>query len=193
MRLVDHFFIATILSICTFSLNPYASATPTHGESIYNLKSNWTTQDGRVANLIELRGKPVIAAMVYTNCEGACPMIVADMKRLEASLNEPSPSAFSFALFSFDSTRDTPTQLKTFAVNRKLDLNHWTLFHGEKKAVRDLAAVLGINFKQDLSGNFVHSNVIVLLDREGLIRDKLEGLNQSQSEFLSKAREITTH
>jgi protein SCO1/2 len=168
-----------------------AKAEPILSESVYNLKSVWTSQDGKTIHLKDLRGYPAVLAMAYTSCEEACPLIIEDMKKIRSGLNEANQKDIPFLLFSFDSERDTPARLKDYAAKRKLDLNHWQLFHGDQRAVRELAAVLGLRFRKNKkTDDFDHSNVITLLDREGLIHFQLNGLNQNPKEFFTKVSEL---
>lgn len=170
--------------------NEEPSRPPLSGESIYNLKSKWTTQNGQEFRLEELRGKPVIAVMAYTHCKSACPVIIEDMKQIEKRLPEKQRTRFAFVFFSVDSVRDTPTQLKSYAEKRKLNTKNWTLFHGSEPAVRELAAVFGVRLKKEANGEFDHSNVITLMDAEGVIRHQQLGLNQDPKEIVAKALEL---
>jgi cytochrome oxidase Cu insertion factor (SCO1/SenC/PrrC family) len=43
------------------------------------------------------------------------------------------------------------------------------LFNGDEKAVRELAAVLGVRYRRDASGGFDHSAIISILDADGRI------------------------
>jgi len=56
------------------------------GNSLYQLESAWLNQDGAVQPLRALAGKPVVAAMIYTSCEFACPLIVRDMLAIQHAL-----------------------------------------------------------------------------------------------------------
>jgi protein SCO1/2 len=160
------------------------------GESIYNLNSKWTSQDGKDIALKDLRGRPAVVAMAYTSCEHACPVIVEDMKKIERKLNALEGMKFSFLLFSFDSERDTPERLKAYAQKRKLDASHWQLLHGNPRAVREVAAALGIRFKKEKNGDFDHSNVIHLLDKDGVVRYQQIGLNQEPDGLVAKAKAL---
>ncbi len=172
--------------------NAEAAPNPIHGESIFNLSSKWTSQNEKLIRLKDLRGRPAILAMVYTSCESACPLIIEDLKKIEKKLSLSARQRFSILLFSFDSKRDTPKRLKAYGESRKLDLNRWALYHGAEHAVRELAAVLGIRFKRETNGGFGHSNVITLIDSEGLVQYQQLGLNQDPSEFLLKAEELSS-
>lgn len=151
---------------------------PLPGGSIYQVGTTWTDMDGKPVPLRSLRGKPVALAMVYTSCTTACPLTVADLKRIEAALSPEAQARVSFALFSFDSERDRPEVLKKFASAHGLDPARWRLYHGDRAAVRDLAMALGIRYKRDARGDFDHSNVISILDSQGVVRHQQVGLGQ---------------
>jgi protein SCO1/2 len=155
---------------------------PLSGQSIYQVRTAWTDTDGKPVQLRSLRGKPVALAMVYTNCTTACPLILAKLKGIESALSPEARGRVWFALFSFDSERDRPEVLKKFASAHDLDPSRWRLYHGDRAAVRELAMVLGIRYKRDARGDFDHSNVISVLDREGVIRHQQLGLGQDPTE-----------
>jgi len=151
---------------------------PLSGSSIYQASSAWTDMEGKPAQLRSLRGRPVALAMVYTSCTTACPLIVAKLKLIEAALSPEARGRVWFALASFDSQRDRPEVLRRFAAARDLDLSRWRLYHGDPAAVRELAMMLGIRYKRDTRGDYDHSNVITILDRDGVIRRQEVGLGQ---------------
>ena len=155
---------------------------PLSGSSIYQLTSAWTEADGQRVPLRSLQGRPVALAMVYTSCTTACPLIVAALKRIESALSPEARGRVWFALASFDSDRDRPEVLRQFASARDLDRSRWRLYHGDPHAVRELAMVLGIRYKKDARGDYDHSNVITILDREGVIRHQQVGLGQDPTE-----------
>ena len=140
-----------------------------HTAPIYNLTSSWTDQDGKRVTLESLRGQPVVVAMAYTSCKDICPMIVADMVAIEDRAKEASLKGIRFAFFSLDSAIDTPERLTAYAKDHGLDLAHWTLYQGDDKAVRELAAALGVRYRRDASGGFDHSAIITILDADGRI------------------------
>jgi protein SCO1 len=145
------------------------AAEPLPGMSIYNLTSSWTDQDGKRVSLESLRGGPVVVAMGYTSCKDICPMIVADMAAIEDRAKEASLPRIRFAFFSLDSAVDTPERLTVYAKDHGLDLADWTLFNGDDKAVRELAAALGVRYRRDANGGFDHSAIISILDSDGQI------------------------
>jgi protein SCO1/2 len=155
---------------------------PLSGASIYQARSEWKDMDARPTRLRSLRGRPVALAMVYTSCTTACPLIVAHMKLVESALSPEARARVWFVLASFDTERDRPEVLKKFAAAHELDPARWRLYHGDRATVRELALLLGVRYKRTPSGDFDHSNVVTLLDREGVIRHQLVGLGRDPAE-----------
>ncbi len=143
--------------------------------SIYQLESVWKTEAGNKITLNDLKGKRQIMAMVFANCTYACPLIVNDMKKIESAINR---SDVNFLLVSIDPKRDTPETLTQYAKNNKLDLGRWRLLTGDENGISELAAVLGFKYKKEPDGSFSHSNIINVLDENGVVAYQHFGLNQ---------------
>jgi len=159
-----------------------ATTEPVPDKSIYQVGSSWTTDAGSRIKLSALAGKPRVVAMFFASCQFTCPVTVNDMKRIEAAL-PPAPRAkVGFTLVSFDSRRDQPDALRKYRDRHQLAPADWTLLRGEPDDVLELAALLGVNFKQDARGDFAHSNLIIVLNARGEVVHRLVGLNQDVSE-----------
>ena len=150
------------------------SPLPASDLSVYQLESEWTDQHGRSRRLADLRGRPQAVAMVYTHCGSACPRIVGDLKRLEAEFPE-----LGLVLVSIDSERDSPGRLHEFAQGSGL-VERWTLLNGDDGVLMELAAVLGVRYRRVSETEFVHSNLITVLDATGNIAYRQEGLGQTE-------------
>ncbi len=159
------------------------------GESVYNLSSTWTTQKEENLKLDHFREKIMITAMIFTHCESACPRIVADMQHLESALTEKERKQISFLLISMDPQRDTPSRLTEFVQDHKLNAN-WTLICSTPDATMEIANVLGIKVKKLDSGGFDHSNIIHVLDREGVVVNQQIGFAVQQDETLKAIRNL---
>ncbi len=123
-------------------------------------------------------------ALFFTHCEYACPIIVNDLKRIEAALPNKLRDRVDFLLISIDTERDTPEVLHAYRESRQLPTTHWSLLHGSADDVRELAALLGVNYRKDARGQYAHSNVITLLNAEGEIVRQIIGLNQDVAPFV---------
>lgn len=184
--------VAALLILCCHFI-PSAVAAPQAvlpGDSIYNIASEWTTQNGKTVRLESLRGRPVVVAMIYLNCPDVCPLIAENMQRIEADLPKPISEDVEFALFSFDSSRDTPDKLKTYASARGLDLRHWTLYRSSDMAARELAAALDVTFRRTEEGAFDHSVMISLLNADGVVVYRQIGLTGDTKDFVSRIKAL---
>jgi len=159
-------------------------------KSLYQLDSVWTTDENRQIKLSELSGRPQIVAMFFANCQIACPIIVNDMKRIEAALPADVRARVGLALVSFDGKRDTPGALADYRLTRHLPAERWTLLRGRPDDVLELAALLGIRYKEDSRGQFAHSNVITLLNSQGEIVQQRIGLNQDIHETVRLIQQL---
>lgn len=143
--------------------------------SLYDLESVWINQREEAVSLRGLAGKPAVICMFFSHCTYACPRITSDMKAIESALDAGQRTNVAFVMASFDAKRDTPSALKEFASAKSLG-DRWQLLHGDEYAVRELAAALDIRFREESEGAFAHSNMITVLDREGRVIFRREGL-----------------
>ena len=143
-------------------------------ESLYSIKDSFQTQDNKSITLESFAGKPTVVGMIFTHCDFACPRLTADIKSIQDKLKTDA-GKINFVLVSFDTERDNPEQLKKFAGAYNLDKN-WTLLHGSEDAVRILSVLLNVQFEKDAEGNFSHSNIISVLDKNGSLLFQKEGL-----------------
>jgi protein SCO1 len=159
-----------------------AAAAPLSNRSLYQLNSLWTTDGGATTELTALRGRPVVVAMFFAQCEYACPMLVNDVKRVRETLPAAVREKTRIVLVSFDTERDTVASLRSYRQRNDLD-DSWTLLRGDAASVQDLAMLLGVKFKRDARGQFAHSNLITVLNSEGEMIQQRAGLQGDVSEL----------
>lgn len=152
--------------------------------SIYNSQATWLTQDGKEIKLNDLKGRIQVIAMAYTSCQNSCPRIVADMKRIESEVVKSHGDKVGLVLVSIDPERDTPEKLKAFAAERGLNLEHWTLLHGNENDILELAALLGVKYKKLSETDYAHSNVITVLNQHGEVVHQQIGLGVNHLETM---------
>jgi protein SCO1/2 len=197
-------FFASIISALLFincsdtnSKSAFEGTAPKHetapvgtisSQSVYMLPDTFQTQDNKNVTLASFAGKPTLVGMIFTNCTYACPRLTADMKAIEQQLKEKN-GEINYLLVSFDSQRDGPAQLKKFAENLGLDKN-WTLLHGSEDAVRTLSVLLNVQFEKDGEGNFSHSNIISVLDKDGVLVYQKEGLEAEHEQTVSTVSQL---
>lgn len=153
--------------------------------SLFQLDSSWTNDQRASLKLGALGGRPLVVTMFFAKCEYACPVLVHDMKKVQAALSADARDKVGFVLVSFDTERDTPAALAEYRKNHELPAN-WTLLRGAPDDVLELAALLGVKFKKDARGQFAHSNILTVLNGSGEVVHQQIGLNQPPDETVKQ-------
>jgi protein SCO1/2 len=157
--------------------------------SLYQVESNWTSDYGKTVKLAQLRDRVQIVTMFFTSCQYACPILVHDMKKIEAGLQAAGITNIGFALVTMDTERDTVERLHTFRTQRDLNDN-WLLLRGESQDVLELGMLLGIKFKKETNGQFAHSNIITVLNSHGEIVHQQVGLNLDPTPVIAAVKKL---
>jgi protein SCO1/2 len=169
---------------------PVASdASRARSASIYALGMTLTDQNGDRVGLDVDRGKPVLLGMFYGTCPSACPLLISTAKRVMAGLDGGAAADVRVLLVSFDPQRDTPEALRRIAAERGLDAR-WRLASAPDDQVRELAALLGVQYRRLPDGNFSHTSSIVLVDRSGAIDARLDDMAQPVDELARRASSL---
>ncbi|HEU4629926.1 MAG TPA: SCO family protein [Gemmatimonadaceae bacterium] len=155
--------------------SPVADVAADRG-SLHDLGLRFRDATGAERELASVGGPVRVVAMVYTSCAHTCPLVVAEMKRLEAALPAAEHARVGFVLVSLDPARDGPAQLAAFAAHAALDPARWTLLTGGEDDVLTLAAALGVRYRAGADGEIAHSNLLTVLDARGRIAHQQQGL-----------------
>jgi protein SCO1/2 len=166
-----------------------AAVAPRTDRSIYALSMTLTDQDGARVGLDVFRGKPVFIGMFYGSCPSACPLLISTIRRAMSELDPSTDSEVRVLLVSFDPERDTPPALRAIVAQRGLDAR-WKLASAPDDQVRDLAAVLGIQYRRLPGGSFSHTSSVVLLDRTGAIDMRIDDTSQPIEPLALRARAL---
>ena len=174
------------------STNRATVSTAFTDKSLYQLDSTWTTDLNQQIKLSALTGRVQIVALIFTSCQFACPLIVHDLQRIDDALPANARSRTGFTLVTIDVERDTPGVLRAYRARQKLPDGRWTLLRGSADDTLELAALLGVKYKRETSGQFAHSNLITVLNADGEIVHQQIGLNQDIAETVKRIVEATT-
>ncbi len=150
-----------------------------------------TAQTGRPFASQELEGQVWVASFVFSSCTNSCPMLAAQMKRLQASLPKQGP--YRLVSVSVDPERDTPQRLARYARDLGIEDERWVFLTGKKAEIRKmvvegfkLAAEPGVERDKDI----LHSSKLVLVDKAGRIRGYYDGLLSESAEQIRGAAEL---
>jgi protein SCO1/2 len=180
-----------VLLLATSAVSASDVSAPLPDRSIYNLRVPLTNQSGRPHGLDIYRGQPVLMTMFYGRCPAVCPLLIETVRSVEGALNDSQKSQLRVLMISVDPERDTQESLAALAKQRKLDLSRWNLARADSSTVRKVAAVLGIQYRKLPNGEFNHSSVMTLLDREGTIVMQSSKLGTVDAELADALRRET--
>ena len=157
---------------------------PLPGDSLYQLDIPVTDQSGNTYPWAQGRGHVRVVSMFYTSCRYVCPLLVDTLKSVEHGVPEALRGGLHLSLISFDPARDDVMALASVATKRTLDPARWQLLRMDAEHVRELAAVLDIQYRQTPDGEFNHASRLVLLDAEGRMLARSDKLGVADVAFV---------
>lgn len=143
-------------------------------------------QLGRTVSLADLPGKVIVADFFFTRCPSICPKLTANIRKLQDALSSKdqfkqlNPSFIQFLSFSVDPDRDSVSVLKAYGNKFGINPDLWWLLTGPKKQIYDFSMnelKLGLADGEGVDSNFIHTQKLVLLDKEHVVRGYYNGLD----------------
>lgn len=138
-------------------------------------------QDGDTITDKKLNEKIYVANFFFTTCPGICPKMTNNMTSIqEAFLKDDEIKLLSF---SVTPTVDSVSVLKDYAINNDIQSQKWHLLTGNRSEIYDLGRNayfieedLGLEKDKD---DFIHTENIVLVDKNKHLRGIYNGLNKT--------------
>jgi protein SCO1/2 len=133
---------------------------------------SYTNIDGKPVSLANTNGKVRLLYFFYSYCPDVCPPTTFLLSQVQDQLKKDGlfGNKVQFLSVTIDPKRDTPKRLKEFANQFNVDFGGWKFLRGDETQTAALATKYQI-LVNNTKGNFSHSNLIVLLDQKGQIRD----------------------
>ncbi|MBS1653741.1 MAG: SCO family protein [Bacteroidetes bacterium] len=154
-----------------------------------------TNQLGKKITWDSMKGKVVVADFFFTHCPTICPRLTLNMKRLQESITnsqkvgDTKPDFLQFLSFSIDPERDSVEALKRWADRFQINPEAWWLLTGSKKEIYDLSEndmKIGLQDGHGIDSDFIHTDLMVLVDTNRIVRGYYHGLDSASLSQLSK-------
>jgi protein SCO1/2 len=145
-------------------------------------------QLGRTVSLADLPGKVIVADFFFTHCPSICPKLTANIRKLQDALatkdqfKQLNPAFIQFLSFSVDPERDSVSVLKAYSDHYGINPDIWWLLTGPKKEIYDFSInelKLGLADGEGVDSNFIHTQKLVLLDKQHVVRGYYNGLDSA--------------
>jgi protein SCO1/2 len=155
-------------------------------KSLYQMPLKFKNQSNQEVLLSQFAGQKMALALFFSSCQYACPLILAEMKKIEKGLTPAQAKKIHWVMVSIDPETDTPAVLKEFAKQKQIE--HYQLLTGRKKDIRKLSALLETSFRKTADQNFDHAILITVLDEKGIIVYQQNGNGQDLTELFKKLK-----
>ena len=148
-----------------------------------------TDQNGREVTMAITGGKVSIVNFIFTRCLGVCPKTSAQMSRVQDLFLDNSNVVL--VSYSVDPGHDRPAVLRDYAATYGAKPGKWFFLTGDKKAIYSLVregyklpiADTGEQ-TQSLEDQFIHSERLVLVDKDRHIRGYYNGTDPEEIDRL---------
>jgi len=111
-------------------------------------------QDGETVRFFDdvLKDKVVVINFIFTNCQGACPLVTHKLTLVRDGLEGRIGDPIQFVTLSLDPARDTPAAMKEFAKTHNADHEGWVFLTGKAENLDNIIKRLG-QFTDDLEAH----------------------------------------
>ena len=152
---------------------------------------NLIDQNGKPFTSAQTKGKVYVADFIFTRCTTICPKMTNHLARVQESFQK-NPDVLLIS-HSVDSKFDSPEILKKFAKKNEAKDGKWFFLTGEKKAIYDLgingykisvADASAYDKNVSIDETFIHTDKLILIDKEGYIRGFYDGTDKEEVDRL---------
>ncbi len=139
---------------------------------------------GKVFNLYDLKGKPLILSPIYTHCQSACPLITESLKDVVPKLGKPGKD-FWVLSFTFD-PQDTVEDLVSFRKEKgiKGEEGWLTVKAYSREELFRLLDAIDLRFMSiPQTRDFVHPNMVVFVSPDMVVKRYVYGVVFKEDEM----------
>lgn len=163
-------------------------------DTVFHTIPNWELIDenGSKFSSSTLKGKIYVTDFFFTRCTSICPKMSTQLTRVQDTFSENEE--VNFVSISVDPSHDDAQQLKKYAKEYDAKSGKWHFLTGEKKVIYPLAVKGYYIPVADASEydkaikspdeTFIHSEKLILVDKEGHIRGFYDGTDKKDVDRL---------
>jgi protein SCO1/2 len=163
-------------------------------DTVFHTIPNWKLTDENGVEFLgeTLKGRIYVADFFFTRCESICPKMSTQLTRVQDVFS--SEENVQLASFSVDPSHDSPEVMKEYAKKYDAKAGKWHFLTGTKTQIYPLAVKGYYVPVADASEydkavknpdeTFIHSEKLILIDKEGHIRGFYDGTNKKDVDRL---------
>ncbi len=147
------------------------------------------TRDGKTFTDKDIEGKVVAVEYFFTTCTGICPRLNNNMRRVYNEFK--NEDGFLILSHTCDPETDSVARLKKYSDSLEVNTNRWEFLTGRKDSLYYMARESykiddPANNPQKIEDDFLHTQFIALVNKEGEVTKIYDGLKQSELREMSK-------
>lgn len=138
--------------------------------------------DGKPTESKEWKGRITIAHFFFTSCPTICPLMMSNMKTIQSGAGDAR-----LISVTVDPAHDTPENLRGYIRRTGFGEGNWRLLTGDKRELYRFARKgLFVTATEGDGGpeDFIHSDRLVLLDKNLRIRGYYSGISDKEVQLL---------
>lgn len=147
-------------------------------------------QDNKKIGLKDFKGKVVLMNFIYASCGETCPALITKFKDVQKAMKDKLGKEIVLASLTIDPERDSPKVLKAYAKKHEADPKAWQFLTGDPKEVDKVLKDYGILYRKDEKGNIGHVNLVILIDKQGVIAYNFGGVSYPSKQIIDKVAEL---
>ncbi len=135
--------------------------------------------DGDTVSLAGLADKTLLVDFIFTRCPGPCPSLTSSHVSVQRALSPALREKIRFVSITIDPERDTPEDLRAYALARGADLTDWAFLSGPPDEVLAVMRAYGVGTKPGAEGDIEHVLATFLIDPRGQVVKRYLGLDHA--------------
>jgi protein SCO1/2 len=142
---------------------------------------DFVSQDSLPLNESFVKQKIWVVHYFFVSCPTICPVMIANMKLVQRAYK--SAGDVRMISLTVDPKHDDVNALKKYTLAKHINTRQWQIGTGEKKALYSFARKDLNMIANDGNGgdnDFIHSDRLVLIDKDRYIRGYYNGLQESE-------------
>lgn len=150
--------------------------------------------DGRAVKWKSLRGRVILLAFSYSNCQVTCPIIMGRFLDIDETLN--SPRDLLYVQISVDPEGDTQANIrkyfKIYGIDPERD-KRWLFLYASRSVLEPVWKAYGISIEKKMwpvGYEMIFTPKVIAIDREGAIRKEWDGFDFPEEEAVSTLKKL---
>ena len=145
-----------------------------------------TNGEGERVKLSDYQGDVLLVFFGFTNCPDVCPMTMGRLAKMYEDLGEPED--VEVAMITVDPAHDTPAVLDKYVSAFHPD---FAALSGSQADIANAAKTFFVGYRGIEDNQFVHTDTVAVLDREGRMRlvygqDKVKHIEEDLETVLAQ-------